>query len=98
LKASVGAGEEEVHTWCESTFKYTEYPDPETGKDTDYLLRLHKNGTMLITTNELDEGVSAKWKFTYYTEDDDEVSYTASPTCVTVHATHVGIRSPTNKH
>ncbi|KAF2468333.1 uncharacterized protein BDR25DRAFT_232079 [Lindgomyces ingoldianus] len=74
MKASVGRDASETSTWCETTLKYSELKDRE-GKELsgDYRLKLHKNGTEVLATYDLEEGVTAKWKFTYYPEDMDEV-------------------------
>ena len=74
LKASLDAKSKTAHTWCEVTIKYSEQ-DVDKNPASDYNLRLHKNGSRIISTYALDDGVTAKWQFTYYPEDDDEVSY-----------------------
>jgi hypothetical protein len=74
IQASVGADEDERSIWCETTLKYTELDGSKPAKsEADYKLRLHKNGTEVLATYDLEEGANAKWKFTYYTEDEDEV-------------------------
>jgi len=79
IKASVGGDEDEANVWCETTLNYTEWKDAKnTVTAADYRLKLHKNGTEVIANYDLDEGVEAKWKFTYYTTDDDEVVDTIS--------------------
>jgi len=79
MSADIGPGvdTEKSHTWCETTIKYTETENtPEKTPIADYRLRLHKNGTRILSRYDLDEGVSAKWKFTYFTDDHDlAVSY-----------------------
>jgi hypothetical protein len=46
--------------------QYNEYKDLEGKEESDeYRLRVHKNGTRVIATYELDEGVSAKFRFEY---------------------------------
>lgn len=63
LRVELGGKE---HSWCETEVKYTEYKDQLTGtKGEDYLFRLHKNGTGVIATYDLDEGVKATFKFAY---------------------------------
>jgi hypothetical protein len=59
-----------THSWCETELAYNEYKDLD-GKEesAEYRLRLHKNGTRVIATYELEEGVKAKFKFEY----DDKV-------------------------
>ncbi|KAF2191596.1 hypothetical protein K469DRAFT_736266 [Zopfia rhizophila CBS 207.26] len=76
LRASIGpdVDREGSHTWCETTLKYTEVENYDTKKPkADYRLKLHKNGTRMLANYQLDEGVQAKWGFTYYPEDEDEV-------------------------
>ncbi|KAI1264550.1 hypothetical protein F5Y18DRAFT_73498 [Xylariaceae sp. FL1019] len=52
--------------WCETEVLYTEFGDPTTKLETeDYRLRLHKNGTKLISTYDLDKDVKATVTFTY---------------------------------
>ena len=72
LSAEIGPGvaAEKSHTWCETTLKYTELENWESAKELrDYRLRLHKNGTRVMSRYDLEEGVKAKWKFTYFTDD-----------------------------
>jgi hypothetical protein len=55
-----------THSWCETELQYNEYKDLEGKEESDeYRLRVHKNGTRVIATYELDEGVSAKFRFEY---------------------------------
>ncbi|ORY09240.1 hypothetical protein BCR34DRAFT_487655 [Clohesyomyces aquaticus] len=55
-----------THTWCETTLEYKELADLDGKKEgEDYRLRLHKNGTAVIGTYELEEGVKATWSFEY---------------------------------
>jgi hypothetical protein len=75
LRAAVGPGTVESSTWCETSLSYEELdrmrmlvPKPE------YRLRMHKNGTAMIATYELEDGVMARWKFTYYPVHRDPVS------------------------
>lgn len=74
MRASVDADNKEASVWCETTLKYTELDSTGTKPQADYRLRLHKNGTSMIADTNLEEGVTAKWTFTYYIEDDDDVS------------------------
>jgi hypothetical protein len=76
IHLSVGAEKPEASTWCETTLAYTEQQDcgPDPAVDPAYRLKLHKNGTRMLALYELDEGVEAKWKFTYATDGDDTVS------------------------
>lgn len=54
------------HSWCETELKYTEYKDVKGEEEgEDYLFRLHKNGTSVIATYDLEEGMTAKFDFTY---------------------------------
>lgn len=74
LRASVGPETPEASTWCETTLSYSELdlegsPVAEPG----YRLKLHKNGTEMLASYDLEEGVEANWKFTYYTDGEDEV-------------------------
>lgn len=74
LRASVGPGTPTATTWCETTLTYTELD--QSGKavvDPQYRLRLHKNGTAMLAKYDLDDGVRADWKFTYYPTDGDQV-------------------------
>jgi hypothetical protein len=58
------AGED--HLWCETEVSYTEFANYVDYTPGDaYRLRLHKNGTRMLATYELDEGVTANWEFTY---------------------------------
>ncbi|KAF2030785.1 hypothetical protein EK21DRAFT_100259 [Setomelanomma holmii] len=64
--------DEEDHVWCETELSYIEFKDLDGKiKGDDYKLRLHKNGTRVIATYDLDEGVKATFKFTYDTGDDE---------------------------
>ncbi|PVI05007.1 hypothetical protein DM02DRAFT_517539 [Periconia macrospinosa] len=66
IKAKVGGDVDEAHSWCETTIAYKEFKDAY-GKEpgSDYTFRLHKNDTRIISTYDLEEGVTAEWKFTY---------------------------------
>jgi hypothetical protein len=69
LRAAVGPGTPavEASTWCETTLSYNELDTLGAPVNKpEYRLQLHKNGTAMQATYELDEGVVAKWKFTYY--------------------------------
>ena len=69
LHAAVGPGAAaaEASTWCETTLSYNELDTLGAPlAKPEYRLKLHKNGTAMQATYELDEGVVAKWKFTYY--------------------------------
>jgi hypothetical protein len=69
IRLSVDAGNPEASIWCETTLKYTELlQGGEPALNAEYLLKLHKNGTRMLATYELDEGVEAKWTFTYDTD------------------------------
>ncbi|KAF1847455.1 uncharacterized protein K460DRAFT_374514 [Cucurbitaria berberidis CBS 394.84] len=72
LRASL-AGED--HSWCETELSYSEYADAEqTKKGENYRLRLHKNGTKVLATYDLDEAVKAKWQVTYDTERGEDIT------------------------
>lgn len=76
LRASVGPGTPEASVWCETTLAYTELDkDGVAPAVPGYRLKLHKNGTQVIARYDLEEGVEAKLKFTYFT-DGKEVSET----------------------
>jgi hypothetical protein len=55
-----------AHSWCETELSYQEFSDLE-GKveSEDYRLRLHKNGTRVIATYDLEKGVKATFKAEY---------------------------------
>ena len=69
LRAAVGPGTAaaEASTWCETTLSYNELDTlgAPVAKP-EYRLKLHKNGTAMQATYHLDEGVVARWRFTYY--------------------------------
>jgi hypothetical protein len=75
MQASVGKDVSSSHTWCETTLSYKEFKGcGETGElAADYRLRPHKNATDVLAVYDLEEGVEADWKFTYYLEDEEEV-------------------------
>ncbi|EAT79825.1 hypothetical protein SNOG_13025 [Parastagonospora nodorum SN15] len=57
---------ENDHVWCETELSYEEFKDvTQTVKSADYRLRLHKNGTRVIATYDLENSVQAMFKFTY---------------------------------
>jgi hypothetical protein len=59
------------HSWCETELGYEEFSDyTQKTPSTDYRLRLHKNGTRVIATYDLEKGVKATFKFAYDTGDD----------------------------
>jgi hypothetical protein len=65
MRASVG-DDSDGYTWCETELDYQEYSDWK--KETEgeaYRFRLHKNGTKVIATYDLEEGTEAEWKITY---------------------------------
>jgi hypothetical protein len=75
IHLSVDAENPEASIWCETTLKYTELMQGgEPALNAEYLLKLHKNGTQMLATYELDEGVEAKWTFTYDTDGANKVS------------------------
>jgi hypothetical protein len=62
------------HSWCETELSYEEFGDiAQKTKTDDYRLRLHKNGTRVIATYDLDKGVKATFKFEYDDGSDDTV-------------------------
>jgi hypothetical protein len=72
------------HSWCETELSYEEFKDvTQTVKSADYRLRLHKNGTRVIATYDLEKGVTATFKSTY--EENDEKSVCLS--CIFPHPT-----------
>lgn len=63
LRASLA---DQAHSWCETELSYTEYADLErTKKGEFYRMRLHKNGTRVLGTYDLEEGVKATYEVTY---------------------------------
>ncbi|KAH7130186.1 hypothetical protein B0J11DRAFT_602435 [Dendryphion nanum] len=84
LNASIPAGQTSASVWCETTLKYTEFSKPTNGvrgpPASDYRLRPHKNGTLIGALYDLDEGVTAEWKFTYHAPAEkkvvDSISFT----------------------
>jgi hypothetical protein len=58
------------HSWCETELSYEEFGEGGKGKADDYRLRLHKNGTRVIATYDLEKGVKATFKFAYDAGDD----------------------------
>jgi hypothetical protein len=59
-------------SWCETELSYQEFKDTDGKvKADDYRLRLHKNGTRIIATYDLEEGVKANFKFTYDAGDNE---------------------------
>ncbi|CAI6334772.1 unnamed protein product [Periconia digitata] len=66
IKAAVGDDVDEAHSWCETTIDYQEFTTYEKDKPAaDYNFRLHKNASRIISTYDLEEGVTAEWKFSY---------------------------------
>ena len=80
--------DDEDHSWCETEIAYKEFKDLD-GKipADDYRLRLHKNGTKVIATYDLEEGVKATFKFTYEAGD-DEVCLFLATSCHTLIKRH----------
>ncbi|CAO2651569.1 Nn.00g041390.m01.CDS01 [Neocucurbitaria sp. VM-36] len=63
------------HSWCETELSYVEYMSLDEGEQADnYRLRLHKNGTKVLATYDLDAGVTARWEITYDTGRGDEIT------------------------
>jgi hypothetical protein len=71
LRASVGPDVPEASVWCETTLSYTEYNQQGVADVPEYRLKLHKNGTSVLAEYDLEEGVVAEWKMTYYTDEDE---------------------------
>ncbi|KAK3368381.1 hypothetical protein B0H63DRAFT_497699 [Podospora didyma] len=74
LRTSIEPGTPSASIWCETTLSYAELdsnmvPVAKPG----YHLKLHKNGTAMLASYELDDGVEAKWTFTYFPEGKREV-------------------------
>ncbi|KAF2821520.1 hypothetical protein CC86DRAFT_373832 [Ophiobolus disseminans] len=62
----------ETHSWCETEVAYKEFSDLDAKVPAnDYRLRLHKNGTRVIATYDLEAGTKATFKFTYEAGDDE---------------------------
>jgi len=83
ISVDVDAKTPEASTWCETTLKYTELA--KSGADglavadpAEYRLKLHKNGTQMIANYNLEEGVEAKWTFTYDTDGKKKIVDTIS--------------------
>ncbi|GAB1311375.1 Ubiquitin 3 binding protein But2 C-terminal domain-containing protein [Madurella fahalii] len=74
IRASVGPDTTEASTWCETTLSYAELDrSGAVVAEPEYRLKLHKNGTAVIASYDLEEGVEAKWKVTYYTDGESEI-------------------------
>ncbi|TGJ85029.1 hypothetical protein E0Z10_g3721 [Xylaria hypoxylon] len=57
-------------TWCEAELHYTEYKGLMGGiEGEDYRLRLHKNGTKVISTYDIESDVEATFSFMYLDAD-----------------------------
>ncbi len=78
IRASVGPGAPKASVWCETTLSYTELDEQGAlAAEPGYRLKLHKNGTEVLASYDLEDGVEAKFRFTYYTDGDGEVSAVA---------------------
>lgn len=78
FRASVGPDNTETSIWCETTLSYVELDrSGEVAAEPGYRLKLHKNGTAVLASYDLDEGVEATWKVTYYTGEESEVRETS---------------------
>ncbi|KXX73613.1 hypothetical protein MMYC01_209793 [Madurella mycetomatis] len=74
LRASVGPNRTETSIWCETTLSYAELD--KSGKvavEPGYRLKLHKNGTAVLASYDLDDGVEVTWKVTYFTGEGSEI-------------------------
>ena len=79
LRASVGRGTPEASVWCETTLSYEELDGHSAvAAEPGYRLKLHKNGTDVLASYDLEEGVEAKFRFTYSTSGKLDVSPHAS--------------------
>ena len=78
LRASVGPGNPSALIWCETTLSYKELDDHSAiPAEPGYRLKLHKNGTDVLASYDLEEGVEAKFRFTYSTDGKLDVSLPA---------------------
>jgi hypothetical protein len=84
-------------SWCETELSYEEFSD-QTQKTpaADYRLRLHKNGTRVIATYDLEKGVKATFKFTYEEGGGETVCFPTQP--FTLHANVMTRRLPISLH
>ncbi|KAH6631226.1 hypothetical protein F5144DRAFT_531717 [Chaetomium tenue] len=74
IHLNVDAANPEASIWCETTLKYTELVQSgEPADPAEYRLKLHKNGTRILANYDLEEGVEAKWTFTYDTDGADKI-------------------------
>ncbi|KAK4040677.1 hypothetical protein C8A01DRAFT_15470 [Parachaetomium inaequale] len=76
IRLSVGPETPEASVWCETTLSYAELENSDglvPAVEPEYRLKLHKNGTRMLANYELDEGVEARWKFTYATNGHDKI-------------------------
>lgn len=73
IRASVGPDAPEASIWCETTLSYTEHDEEGPVEVPEYRFKLHKNGTSMIAVYDLEDGVVAEWKVTYYTDGEEEV-------------------------
>jgi hypothetical protein len=65
----------EKHSWCETELSYKEYKDnAQKVPADDYRLRLHKNGTRVIATYDVEEGAKARLEVTYEAGNDEVYS------------------------
>ncbi|KAI0408264.1 hypothetical protein F4802DRAFT_551190 [Xylaria palmicola] len=70
LRVELGGGGGVESTWCETELQYTEYKDGAGRVEgEDYRLRLHKNGSIAVSTYDIDSGVTATFRFTYLDAD-----------------------------
>ncbi|KAI0096954.1 hypothetical protein GGR51DRAFT_542118 [Nemania sp. FL0031] len=80
--------------WCETELQYTENNlYPELVETADYRLRLHKNGSRVITTYDLDNDVEATFTLSYLDADVTD-SYTLRGPAASVHGSQFELVSP----
>ncbi|KAH8897522.1 hypothetical protein GQ53DRAFT_888060 [Thozetella sp. PMI_491] len=75
MRASVTPEEPVVSVWCETTVRYSEFNDKAAKEKptADFRLKLHKNGTEILATYDLEDGVEAEWQFTYDAGSPDKI-------------------------
>lgn len=77
LRVNLEDGKE--HSWCETELQYKEYKsNANTVEGNDYRLRVHKNGTRLLATYDLEDGVKATFKAIYDAGDDEVIQLTSA--------------------
>lgn len=79
LEAKIGGGVSESETYCEMRLQWREmegdnYPIDVPLDRAKWKLKMHRNGTTIEAGYAIDKGVYAKWKFTYWMNEDDQQS------------------------